>query len=194
MGKASGWKSGQRRLFIKVIAGTLLLFLGGISCLYSAENGAEEASLEKMLPSAGGQDYPVYLYFLNKRNGYLASEARRVQESKTPKEFCRRILEELIAGPRGGLTRAVPKETGVRAVYMDRAGTLYVDFSPEISEDHPGGVRTEMMTVFSVVNTLVLNSRAVDRVKLVVDGREADTLAGHVDIRFPLNADMLLVR
>jgi len=40
----------------------------------------------------------------------------------------------------------------------------------------------------------VLNVPAVDRVRLFIDGQEAETLAGHIDIRFPLKADMLLVR
>jgi hypothetical protein len=73
-------------------------------------------------------------------------------------------------------------------------GVAYVDLTPAVSADHPGGVRTELMTVYSIVNTLALNVSAVDRVKILVGGKEADTLAGHIDIRHPLQADMLLVR
>ena len=50
------------------------------------------------------------------------------------------------------------------------------------------------MTVFSVVNSLVLNMPDVDAVKILIDGREETTLVGHVDLRYPLTANMLLIR
>ncbi len=33
----------------------------------------------------------------------------------------------------------------------------------------------------------------VQRVQILIDGREIDTLAGHVDLRRPLTADLSLV-
>ena len=35
---------------------------------------------------------------------------------------------------------------------------------------------------------------AIQRVQILIDGREADTLAGHVDLRRPLQQDLSLVR
>ena len=35
---------------------------------------------------------------------------------------------------------------------------------------------------------------AVQRVQLLVDGKEVDTIAGHVDVRRPLERDTTLVR
>ena len=36
------------------------------------------------------------------------------------------------------------------------------------------------------VNALTVNLPAVTRVQILIDGKEADTLAGHVDLRHPL--------
>ncbi|MEZ4566013.1 MAG: GerMN domain-containing protein [Desulfobacterales bacterium] len=107
--------------------------------------------------------------------------------------FCRRLIEALSAGPQSGLARTLPKDTTIRAVFVE-GKTAYVDFSREISISHPGGILSELMTIYSVVNTLVLNVDAVDTVKLLIAGQDAETLASHVDIRFPLNADILLIK
>jgi germination protein M len=38
------------------------------------------------------------------------------------------------------------------------------------------------------------NLPAVQRVQILVDGKEVDTIAGHVDIRQPLTRDTSLIR
>ncbi|MFP4531741.1 MAG: GerMN domain-containing protein [Desulfobacterales bacterium] len=153
-----------------------------------------EGGVEQILPEPEDADYPVYLYFVDKGNAYLVSEARKIRNNTDPQAYCRRIVQALINGPGAELARTIPSDTRLRAVYITSDHTAYVDLSAAAANSHSGGVRTELMTVYSIVNTLILNVSAVDRVKLLIDGQEADTLAGHIDIRFPLNADMLLVR
>jgi hypothetical protein len=43
-----------------------------------------------------------------------------------------------------------------------------------------------MFTVYTVVNALTTNIPAVSAVQILVDGKEVDTLAGHIDLRHPL--------
>ena len=45
-----------------------------------------------------------------------------------------------------------------------------------------------------MVNSLVLNVPQIDRVQLLIDGNQAPTLAGHIDLQIPVKADMLLIR
>jgi hypothetical protein len=52
----------------------------------------------------------------------------------------------------------------------------------------------ELMTVYAIVNAVTTNLPAVQRVQILIDGKEADTLAGHVDLRRPLQRDLSLVR
>jgi len=51
---------------------------------------------------------------------------------------------------------------------------------------HPGGTQNELLTVYTIVNALTINLPAVTTVQLLVDGKEVDTLSGHVDLRQPL--------
>jgi Sporulation and spore germination len=51
---------------------------------------------------------------------------------------------------------------------------------------HPGGSTNELLTIYTIVHALALNLPAITAVQVLVDGREIDTLAGHVDLRRPL--------
>ncbi|HPW21762.1 MAG TPA: GerMN domain-containing protein, partial [Vicinamibacterales bacterium] len=50
----------------------------------------------------------------------------------------------------------------------------------------PGGSQHELLTVYAIVDTLTANLPAITSVQILVDGREVDSLAGHVDLRRPL--------
>ncbi|MDA3895084.1 MAG: GerMN domain-containing protein [Desulfobacteraceae bacterium] len=138
-------------------------------------------------------DFPVYLYFADNNNQYLLGEERDGLGAGDPVLFCRQIMNALIQGPHSGLVPTMPLATEIRAIYIDEK-TAYVDFTREIAVSHSGGILSELMTIYSIVNTLVLNVDGVDQVKILIGGQEAETLSGHIDIRFPLNADMLLIR
>ena len=136
----------------------------------------------------------VHLYFSNKENSFLTSEKRAFFHSDDPDELGKIIIEALIEGSREGLTRTVPVDTTLRALYVTQDGIAFVDLSDRIKDAHPGGVNSELLSIYSIVNSLVLNMSQVDAVKILLNGSESKTLAGHVDLRFPLKANMLLIR
>jgi len=136
----------------------------------------------------------VHLYFADKKNFFLLAEERTLLHAEHPADFGRMIVEALIDGPRQGLMRTIPAAAALRSLYVTRNGTAYVDITAALKDAHPGGIHSEQMTIFSIVNSLVLNIPAIDAVKILIDGREAVTLAGHIDLRFPFKANMLLIR
>ena len=104
------------------------------------------------------------------------------------------ITEALFNGPQEGLIPTVPPGTELRGLFVTDDGIAHVDISETVTTHHPGGAKTELLTIYSIVNSLVLNIPEIDAVKILIGGREAMTLAGHIDLRFPLKANMLLVR
>ncbi|UCD90943.1 MAG: GerMN domain-containing protein [Desulfobacterales bacterium] len=136
----------------------------------------------------------VHLYFSDKESSFLTAEERIFLHADRPVDFAKTIIEALIEGPRKDLVRTIPDKTILRALYITQEGIAFVDFSDTIKDDHPGGVRLEQLAIFSIVNSLVLNMSQVDAVKILINGSESTTLAGHLDLRFPFKANMLLIR
>jgi spore germination protein GerM len=136
----------------------------------------------------------AHLYFADKNSLFLIAERRVLRHPEGPTNFSRKIVEALINGPSGGYTRTIPQDTILRAVYITEDGICYVDVSAEIKENHPGGVQSELLTLYSLVNSLILNIPEIKAVKILIDGNESMTLAGHIDVQDPIKANMLLIR
>ena len=98
----------------------------------------------------------------------------------------RRIVEGQLEAPPKPHVSAIPAGAKLRAIYLDAQGQLFVDVSRELAAGHPGGALDEILTVYSIVNAVTDNLPAVQTVQILVDGREVETLAGHVDLRRPL--------
>ena len=50
------------------------------------------------------------------------------------------------------------------------------------ANQHRSGVLVESLTVASMIETLAVNVPQIARVKIMVDGKERDTLSGHADL------------
>lgn len=165
-------------------------------CSGSMEERTETGSV-RTGSGTGSESYneaTVYLYFAERNRPYLKTEERILPAPGDPVEFGRIVIEALLKGPTRGLRRTVSSDTVLRALYITKDKTVYADFSKDISESHPGGSQSEYLTIYSIVNSLILNIPEIEQVKLLIEGQEEVTLAGHIDIRLPLKANMLLVR
>lgn len=147
------------------------------------------------LDRAGGSEQQiVHLYFADASNSFLKAEQRNIAGDTNPSQVGRQIIEALINGPQTDLVRTLPGNTELSAFYITPDKTAFVDFTTSVTENHPGGCQNELLTLYSIVNSLVLNTSDIKQVKILVGGDEAITLAGHLDIRLPFNANMLLIR
>jgi hypothetical protein len=106
----------------------------------------------------------------------------------------RQIITAQLEPPPAPYQSPIPAGTTLRAFYMTERGDAFIDVSSQISRNHPGGSTTELLTVYAMVNAVTANLPAVQRVQILVDGREVDTIAGHVDVRRPLQRDASLVK
>ncbi len=184
----------RRILVIAVCLAILCVVAYGLMRRFSIGPGSESRPAG-VLRSVQTSRTDVYLYFSGKRGDYLVAEKRIMDMPKDPEQFGRTVIAALAKGPMAaGLVRTVPSGTACRAFYITGDKTAYVDLPSSIRDGYPGGSLCELLTVYSIVNSLVLNMDEVERVKILIDGREAETLAGHVDLRFPLAADMRMVR
>jgi spore germination protein GerM len=136
----------------------------------------------------------IHLYFADRKHLFLRAEKRRLASLSDPAEAGENILKMLIQGPSQGLMRTIPEGTKISAFYVTDDATAYVDLSEEVRDNQPGGAITELLTIYSIVNSLILNVPEIKRVKILICGRESMTLAGHISLRPHFKADMLLIR
>jgi len=132
----------------------------------------------------------VKLFFQAADRRGLVIEDRTVAFSSDLTRQIRVVVEELIRGSESGSLAPFSSGTRVLDVFVTARGVAYVDLSKEISENWPGGSDSELLSVYSLVNSVSANFPSVRRVQLLVDDHPATTLAGHVDVSRPLTADM----
>jgi hypothetical protein len=145
-------------------------------------------------PAAGaGRRISVRLYFEAPDREGLLPEDREVAFSADLPRQLRTVVEELAKGSTTGLVSTLPAGTRVLEVFVQARGVAWVDLSSEATSNFPGGSRAEMLTVYSVVNTIVTNFPTVSRVRIIVNDQPVTSLGGHVDLSRPLPPDMTLV-
>jgi spore germination protein GerM len=178
-------------VFVVVIWALLPLIAGGEDAITLPPSAATDLQAE----GQGVQDQNlVHVYFADRFGNYLQAEKRNLASAANGVEKGRLILKALIKGPRTNLARTIPTETRINAFFLGPGGRAYVDLSEDVMNKSPGGCKTEMLTVYSIVNSLVLNMPEVTSVKILINGQETPTIAGHIDNRYPYTADMLLIR
>jgi hypothetical protein len=133
---------------------------------FAAEDGRNLVAVEREVPLGEG----------------LVAQARAIVAAQ---------LAEAAPAP---LSPTIPEGTTLRGLYLSDRNAVFVDLDPTIRGKHPGGSMNELLTVYTIVNSVTVNLPDVTQVQLLIDGREADTLAGHVDLRQPLRKNEGLIQ
>lgn len=176
---------------VHVIIAVLVLVLAvAIVVLRDREAPQEIEPREAVSEDLGPGVQSVVLAFADREGLGMAEERREIAVPEDPGERAKRILEELADGPKDrDLVRTIPKDTEVRSVVFDDAGGAFVDFSRELVANHPGGSTGELLTIRSIVRTLSANFPDVESVRVLVEGKEIETIAGHIDASMPFLVD-----
>lgn len=174
------------------LAAAWFLFIG-LPKWYASRQPApvESAAAPQAPPPAGApvRKITATLYYVSEDGMSLVPIQREVPFAASAAEQARAIVEAQLAAPAAAtppLVSAIPADVKLRDVFLTERGDAFVDLSREIAANHPGGSLDELFTVYSIVNAVTVNLPAVTRVQILVDGKEVDTLAGHVDLRHPL--------
>jgi spore germination protein GerM len=168
------------------MAAAWLLFVG-LPRFYAARKAEAVAGAGQPAATIGTavRRITATLFYVAEDGMALIPLQREVIFGATPADQARAIVEaQLSASP--PQVSAIPPGVTLRDVFITERGDAFVDLSADITTKHPGGSLDEIFTVYSIVNALTVNLPAIQRVQILVDGKEVDTLAGHVDLRHPL--------
>jgi sporulation and spore germination protein len=152
------------------------------------------AAPSPVVPAPPGRKIKARLFYVADDGMRLTGVERDIAYGDGATAQAREIVAAQIAAVVAPLVSAVPEGTALRAVFLTEGGQAYVDLSREVVSAHPGGTLNELLTVYTIVNALTVNLPAVTAVQLLVDGKEVETLAGHVDLRQPLAKNLSWVQ
>jgi hypothetical protein len=94
----------------------------------------------------------------------------------------KQLITALIEKPPSQTQRTLPADAVLLQFYLMSDGTGIADFSETLETETPSGILNEEMAVDSIVRTLGANLSNVYRLRILIRGQEADTLAGHLDL------------
>ncbi len=167
----------------------IILLLAAAASGCSFFSGQETDENDSDIEDPVEEEITLILYFGGPQAEGLVRETRTVLLNADAATL---VVQELIRGPESDtLLSTIPQ--GTRLLSVSTAdGTARVDFSEEMIIGHPGGSTGEMLTVYSIVNSLT-ELPGIVRVQFLIQGEVVDTLAGHIEISEPLERNSLVI-
>lgn len=155
---------------------------------------ASEATAELAPPPEAVRHITATLFYAGSDGQSLVPVQQEVALAEGIVPQGREIVSAQLLRPKSPNISVIPEGTRLRAFVVTDRGDAFVDLSPEATLRHPGGSTAELLTVYALVNSVTANLPTVRRVQILIDGREVDTLAGHIDLRNPLERDTSIIR
>jgi spore germination protein GerM len=176
-----------RHLYFAV--SVLLLAVLGMS-LYAwhmrgraASSPAASLDTRPVVPPVAGPTEQVTLFVAYDDIGVLHPQSAHIPLPSVRQQRAEELLRALLAlyldksSP-----HPLPQGSDVRSVYLVDPGLAVIDVNAAFADGHRSGVLSEELTVASLIQTLSANIPGILKVKILVEGKERQTLAGHADL------------
>ena len=148
-----------------------------------AATPAASVDTRPLAPPVAGPTEMVALFVANDEDGSLRPRAAQIPMPSGRQQRAEELLRALMSIY---LDKSSPHVLGagaeVRSVFLVDPGVAVIDVNAAFADTHRSGVLVEELTVASLIHTVSASTPGILRVKILVDGKERDTLAGHADI------------
>jgi spore germination protein GerM len=134
-------------------------------------------------PPVAGPTEQVTLFVAYDDPGVLHPQSAQIPLPSVRQERAEELLRALLSlyldksSP-----HPLPPGSDVRSVYLVDPGLAVIDINAAFADGHRSGVLTEELTVASLIQTLAANIPGILKVKILVEGKQRQTLAGHADL------------
>jgi len=118
--------------------------------------------------------------------GTLQMKEKRLQRRSRQTETAEAVMEEFFRGPGNGTATPIPPDVKVLGAYRDSGQVLYVDLSDEFRRNFQGDALAEYLVLKGIYESLMANVQEIQDVKILVEGKELESMGGHLLLRFPL--------
>jgi hypothetical protein len=167
----------------------ILFFLAGAAGSYFFVRTFDPP--ERHSPSHNGQpQLPEVTDFSVLRIYRPAHDQLLMSEIKIPKRInntaiAEAVIEEFFRQASSG-DSSIPKGVKLLGLYTDAEQMLYIDLSDEVRRNFRGDAVSEYLLLKSLYESLVSNIRDFSDVKILVEGKELESIGGHFYLKYPL--------
>lgn len=143
---------------------------------------------ETLIQSVEGQDLMAIRLSVPK-NGKLEMIEKRLPRRIKNIAIAEAVIEEYFRAPASG--SPVPHGVKVLGIYRDANLNLYLDLSDELRRNFQGDALSEFLVLKGMHDSLVANLQDFQDLKVLVEGKEIESLGGHFYLKFPLKSTLL---
>ena len=150
-----------------------------------SEHSEERARREVTQPpvaSASDKPVSVRIYRLAAGGTSLVPVDVQLPLSADPALRARQLVAALVSAEPKASPPALPPDAALLEFYVMTDGAAVADFSAALATAMPSGILSEHLAIAALTQTLADNMPSLQRVRIVIAGQEAETLAGHVDL------------
>lgn len=141
------------------------------------------ADSRPIAPPASGPTENVVLYVADDAAGVIRAQAAKIPLPNGRQQRAEELLRALLRiYQQPDSPHPLPAAADVRSIYLIPSGAAVIDLNAPFADQHRSGILDEQLTVNSLVETLAKNIPEIYRVRILVEGKTRDTLAGHVDL------------
>lgn len=154
----------------------------GSKTVVSSSSSSSSSSRSSSQSGSKDQLVNIKVYYPDENATGLVAVEKSIKDTDNKYQAA---VEALMAGTeKKGLANVFPKKAKLLQVTVS-GKVAKVNFSRELQKNFVGGSTGEEMLVGSVVNTLT-EFPEIQKVQILVDGQEVETLSGHMDLSQPL--------
>lgn len=144
---------------------------------------AASADTRPVAPPVAGPTERVTLFVAYDDIGILRPQSAQIPLPSVRQQRAEELLRALFALYLDKASpHPLPPGSDIRSVYLVDPGLAVIDVNAAFADGHRSGVLSEELMVASLIQTLSANLPGIVRVKILVEGRQRETLAGHVDL------------
>ncbi len=168
-------------LFLAGAAGGFLIFR---KMTLKGKAMESSASPEDIGQTGGEEVVALRLYY--PAEGRLSLTEKNISRRFKQITMAGAVIEEYFKGPAGDKPSHFPHSVKLLGLYKDASQMLYVDLSDELRRNFQGDALDEYLLLKGIYESIISNLQDVQDVKILIEGKEAETLGGHLYLKFPL--------
>jgi spore germination protein GerM len=148
-----------------------------------AATPAAPVDTRPLAPPVTGPTEKVVLYVAQDDDGTLRAQPAQIPMPSGRQQRAEELARALISlYLEKNSPHVIGPGTEVRSVFLVDPGVAVIDMNGAFADSHRSGVLVEELTVASLIHTITANTPNILRVRILVDGKQRETLAGHADL------------